>query len=114
MEIMKKSPVHFEETSEIPMIEGIFRRNLAHFRDASLNLFRLEKDSKIPLHKHMNAQMGYVLKGKMRMFNGSSEYIVKTGSSYIFEQWEPHGVEILEDSEIIEVFLPCRHEFLEK
>ena len=37
---------------------------------------------------------------------------MKPGSSYVFDSMETHSAEVLEDSEVIEVFAPMRPEYV--
>jgi len=106
-----KNPVSLNDVEEVQPIERIFRQTLAFNKEAMLCHFKLLKNSKIPLHKHIHTQIGYVLVGKVNFFTEKDSFIAEPGSSYVFDGNEKHGAEILEDAEIIEVFCPCREEY---
>ena len=97
----------------VEMMPGIFRRTMSYNEETMLCHFTMNKGSNIPLHKHVAAQNGYVLKGKLRFFTEDGQDIfVETGDGYVFDSEEFHGSEILEDAEIIECFSPMRPEYL--
>ncbi len=104
-------------TSDIDPVEGpegILRRSLAYSKDALLCTFTMKKGATIPLHNHIHGQIGYVIKGKLQFLTEKGGFIAQTGDSYVFNSEEKHGAEVLEDSEVIEVFTPCRDEYLPK
>jgi quercetin dioxygenase-like cupin family protein len=103
------------EQKPVEMFPGIFRRTMSYNNETMLCHFTLGKGTNIPLHKHVAAQNGYVLKGKLRFFTEDGrDIIVVAGDGYVFDSEELHGSEMLEDSEIIECFSPMRPEYLSK
>jgi quercetin dioxygenase-like cupin family protein len=110
-EIGTGNPINLENIKEVKALDGIFRKTLSYNQDTMLCHFRMEKNSIIPLHNHINAQIGYVLSGKIKFLTEDSDFIVKEGDSYVFGPNEKHGAEILEDSLVIEVFTPYRPEY---
>lgn len=106
-----KNPINLNDIKEIKALEGIYRKTLAFNHDAMLCHFKMLKGSKIQLHNHINAQVGYVLSGKVKFLTEKSDFIVTTGDSYIFDANEKHGAVILEDAIVIEVFTPVRPEY---
>ena len=92
---------------------GILRKTLAYNHEAMLCHFKLDKGSQIPLHSHRASQIGYVVKGKVRFRaeKPEDEFEVAAGDSYVFSEHVKHGADILEDSELIEVFSPMREEY---
>ena len=73
--------------------------------------FTLEKNANIPIHTHKEHQIGYVIKGKLKFLTEKGEFIAKEGDSYVFDSNEKHGAEVLEDSEVIDVFNPAREDY---
>ncbi|MBD3194000.1 MAG: cupin domain-containing protein [Candidatus Lokiarchaeota archaeon] len=76
-----------------------------------LCIFYLEKNAFVPLHHHEEHQIGYVLKGKLRFLIKEGDFLAEEGDSYIFNSNEEHGAEVLEDTEVIEVFSPSREDY---
>jgi quercetin dioxygenase-like cupin family protein len=73
----------------------------------------MQKGLKLELHKHVAAQVGYVIKGKVRFIKEDGESIVAiAGTSYVFDSNEVHGIDqVYELSEVIECFAPMRPEY---
>ena len=91
---------------------GIFRTTLSFQEHSMLCHFKMTRGSAIPLHNHESVQHGYVLRGKLRfLLNEGKSFIATPGTSYVFDPWEHHGAEVLEDSEVIEFFTPMRPEY---
>ena len=107
------NPINVKNIQPFEALPGIFRHTLAYNQDTMLCLFKLEKGEEIPLHNHVNVQIGYIIKGKIRFLSEhpDNEFIATTGDSYVFEADEMHGAEVIEDTELIEVFYPYRPEY---
>ena len=105
------NPINLREISEVEALSGIYRRTLAYNQDGMLCHFRMEKGSKVPLHNHIHSQIGFVISGKLKFFTETSEFIASEGDSYVFSSLEKHGAEILEDSVVVEIFIPMREEY---
>jgi quercetin dioxygenase-like cupin family protein len=103
---------HLSEIQPIEMLNGIFRRTLCFNKDLMLCHFILEKDSEIPMHKHKESQVGYVIKGKMKFLTKDKNFIVSEGDCYLFQSNEEHGATILEETEIIDIFNPYRVDYI--
>ncbi len=74
--------------------------------------FILKKGTVIPLHHHKAVQNGYVISGKLKFLRSDGDsFIAEAGTGYVFNSDEEHGVEVLEDSEVIECFAPMRPEY---
>jgi quercetin dioxygenase-like cupin family protein len=93
--------------------EGIFRRTLSWNDQAMTCHFTLTRGATIPLHHHPAVQSGYVLRGKVRFYRGDDgeTFIAEAGTSYVFDPEEKHGVDVLEETEIVEFFTPLRAEY---
>jgi quercetin dioxygenase-like cupin family protein len=100
------------EVQSVKMLKGIFRRTLCFNNELMLCHFILKKDAELPVHKHKEHQVGYVIKGKMKFITEKGDFIVQEGDSYIFQSNEKHGAIIIEDSEVIDVFNPSRVDYL--
>ena len=76
--------------------------------------FRMKRGARIPLHNHEAGQHGFVISGRVHFLQkGGPGFDAPAGSSYVFGSWEEHGAEVLEDSEVIEVFTPMRPEYVD-
>lgn len=66
----------------------------------------------VPLHSHPNEQSGYVISGKYCLKVGKQEDILIAGDSYSIPANVPHGIEIIEAGEVVDVFTPPRQDYL--
>lgn len=106
------NPINKKTVKAIEALPGIFRRTLTYNDNVMLCHFEMKKGSQIPLHQHVHVQDGYCIAGKVRFFTKTGEFIVTAGDSYIFDSNEAHGAEILENSDVVEIFTPCRIEYI--
>ena len=99
----------------LPSVEnpaGIFRTTLSYGPSIMMCHFDMKKGAIVPMHGHTAAQNGYMIRGKIRFKRGETgSFIAEPGCSWFFEGNEPHGAEVLEDSEVIECFSPMRPEY---
>jgi len=95
-----------------PHLKGIMRKTLVYGEKTLLAQFHLEKGSIVPPHKHPYEQTGYMLRGKILFKEGDQECVVEEGDSWCFLANVEHAAEILEDSDIVELFSPVREDYL--
>jgi quercetin dioxygenase-like cupin family protein len=95
-------------------IKGVERKTLVYGEKTLTAKFMLKKDSTIPLHAHPHEQAGYLLKGHLRFSVGTEKWDAQPGDAWCFPGGVEHGVEIMEDSVVIEVFSPVREDYLPK
>ena len=80
--------------------------------NTSMSVFRLEKGSVIPVHKHPHEQTGYLVSGSMKFNLDGQIHDAGPGDSWNIPGNIEHGVEVLEDTVVIEVFSPVREDYL--
>ena len=95
----------------VEMLPGIVRTTLCWDEASMLCQFTLRAGSSIPLHSHAAAQNGYVISGRLRFLKQDGSIEVGPGDGYLFAGGEIHGLEVLDDSELIECFAPMRPEY---
>lgn len=66
----------------------------------------------VPEHSHPNEQSGYVISGKYRIRFGNTDEVLMPGDSYSIPENVPHGWEVIEAGEVIDVFTPIRRDYL--
>lgn len=96
------------------MLEGVDRQNPVHGEKTHLLKFRLHKDAVIPIHDHPHEQTGYLLQGKMVMIIEGEECPLESGDSWSLRGGVPHGVKVLEECLVLEVFSPVREEYFDE
>jgi len=97
----------------INLIDGVKFISLVNGNKTHMTEFRLEKGSTIPLHSHPQEQTGYLVSGRLK-FTVSNETIeAQPGDAWNLDSDIEHGVEVLEDSLVIEIFSPPREDYLQ-
>jgi quercetin dioxygenase-like cupin family protein len=94
------------------VLEGIEIKTLVHGRETLMTEFRLKKDSALPEHSHEQEQTGYLVSGKIRLFIDGESQVMGPGDSWMIPSNVRHRAEILEDSTALEIFSPCRSDYL--
>ena len=95
-------------------MEGIEQKTRAYGEKTLMTEFLLRKDSTLPRHTHPHEQIGYLVKGHIRLSIGMEKFDAQAGDSWCITGGVEHGAEIIEDSVAIEVFSPVREDYLPK
>lgn len=95
------------------LLPGIRMQPLVHGEKTLLVRFELASGSGIPMHAHPHEQTGHLISGHVIFVTqDGAEVDVTPGDAWCFPGNERHGVRVLEDSVIVEVFSPVREEYL--
>lgn len=86
-------------------------KTIAYGEKMLMTEFILAKDSELPEHAHIHEQIGYLVKGKIKLYINSKSKTIKPGDSWCIPSNVKHKAEILEDSVAIEIFNPYREEY---
>lgn len=105
--------VKAEQVKQVEMAPGVLRRTLGHGEEMLLCEFSVAAESEVPVHSHPHAQVGYVVRGRMRLSIDDEAQTFKAGDSYYIPGDAPHGALMLEDSVVVDVFCPPREDYLE-
>lgn len=103
----KAAAVGFEDA-----LPGIQRRTLVFGEKTLMTEFLMEADTVLPRHSHPHEQIGYLVRGRMRLCLGTEKFEVEPGDSWCIPGGMEHNAEILEPSLAIEVFAPGRTDYL--
>ncbi|MDE6125919.1 MAG: cupin domain-containing protein, partial [Muribaculaceae bacterium] len=66
-------------------------------------------------HQHPHEQCGFVVSGRYRLIVNAEpeiDVILTSGDSYAIPGGTPHSFEVLEGGEVVDVFTPCREDYL--
>jgi quercetin dioxygenase-like cupin family protein len=96
------------------MREGVLRQSLAHGDKTHMVKFRLQAGVEIPTHEHPHEQTGFLLQGKMIMVIEGEECPLEAGDSWSLRGGVPHGVKVLDECLVLEIFSPVREEYMEE
>ena len=107
----------FTENKAVPSADiggGVTRKVLSY----SSNLMTVEllfpKGAVGALHSHPHEQIGYIISGSLvYQEEGCEDKILHTGDTYYVAPNVVHGVQILEDTKLLDVFTPMREDFVQ-
>ena len=92
--------------------QGVTRQMLAHDEQVMMVKIAFEKDAVGAAHTHPHTQVTYIVSGRFRFTNEGETHEVSSGDSLYFAPNVSHGTLCLEAGELIDVFTPCRKDFL--
>jgi len=95
----------------VEMFDGVKRQSLIWGERTHMVKFLLQKGKEIPLHTHQHEQTGYLLGGRMVMQINGKDYELAEGDSWSIKSMVPHGVRVLDDCTVLEVFSPVREDY---
>lgn len=108
-----KTGFFFEENCEWENAgEGVRRKILSYDKDMMLVQVEFKKDAAAPLHKHPHKQFSYITKGSFEVNINVEKKIQKKGDGYLVLPNLKHSVTAIEDSILVDVFVPFREDFL--
>lgn len=85
---------------------------LATGTEGMVTKMRFKEGDNVPFHTHRNIQSGYVISGRMRLRTRDLDETLGPGDSYSIPADLEHSIEVLEEGEVIDVFVPPREDFL--
>lgn len=101
-----------KDIKEIDLGGGTSRKVLAHNDKMLIAEVHFEKDSVGTVHSHVHTQCTYVVEGSFVFSIDGKEQTVKKGDSIVFESNVKHGCKCIEEGYVIDIFNPCREDFL--
>jgi quercetin dioxygenase-like cupin family protein len=91
---------------------GVRRRFLTAAR-MTIARFSLARGAVVPQHSHDHEQVSYVVSGALKFRVAGDEIVVRGGEALQIPSWAEHGVEAIEDTEVIDVFAPLRQDWVD-
>ena len=92
--------------------DGLTRLVGAYNERLFLAEHRMEKGWAGSAHSHPHDQMAYVISGRVRVIAGGRVFEAAAGDSFVIRGGVEHQATALEDSVVIDVFTPCREDYL--
>ena len=106
----------FVENKNIPTTDlggGVRRKVLAYSKNLMTVELRFEKGAVGAPHSHPHEQIGYIISGKLVYQEaGQEDKILGTGDTYYVAPNVVHGVQILEETKLLDIFTPMREDFV--
>lgn len=99
------------DTMEGETLSAMIERRTVTGDQAQVSLFHLKAGAEVPRHQHENEQLTIVLSGAIRFVYGPADEESRTlrpGEVLVTPPDLPHRVEVLEDTQVIDVFAPPR------
>ncbi len=91
---------------------GLVRRFVTASRFTIAN-FDMKRGCVVPSHAHENEQVSYVVSGALKFDVAGKPVIVRAGELLQIPPQVPHGVEVLEDAHVIDIFSPIRQDWID-
>ncbi|MCC8145208.1 MAG: cupin domain-containing protein [Bacteroidales bacterium] len=112
---MSQSKAFFvaKEEKIYPAGEKTTRQFVAYDDNIMMVKVMFETGAVGPVHTHPHVQTCYVAKGKFEIDINGEKKILEAGDGFLAEPNIPHGVKCIEEGILIDVFNPCRKDFLE-
>jgi quercetin dioxygenase-like cupin family protein len=88
-------------------------RQAIHTAQMTVARLEMKAGAAVPVHHHHNAQLTMVQSGSLKfLLADGREVIVGAGEVLDLPPQAPHGVEVLEDSVVIDLFTPRRDDWI--
>jgi quercetin dioxygenase-like cupin family protein len=91
---------------------GLTRTVLAFNDKLFLARHTMRKDWAGALHSHPHEQIVYVISGHLRVMTPGAVFEISAGDSFLVRGGVQHAATALEDSVVIDVFTPCREDYI--
>jgi quercetin dioxygenase-like cupin family protein len=103
---------HYEARTDRELAPGIEITYLCHGEKTLMARFHLAAGAALPLHSHPHEQTGYLISGHLTFDIDGDVFDARPGDSWCIPGDMVHGVDVLDDTIIIEVFAPRRDAYL--
>ena len=92
---------------------GTKRKILSYSKNLMTVELTFEKGAVGPKHSHPHEQIGYIISGKLiYQEEGCPDKVLETGDTYYVAPNAVHGVQVLEDTKLLDIFTPMREDFV--
>ncbi len=109
----KSVPFFFGEKAKVYTAgEGMTRQFIGYDDDIMMVKVMFEKDAIGVAHMHLHSQTSYILSGEFEVTIDGETNLLKAGDGFFIEPNVIHGCVCREKGDILDVFSPCREDFL--
>ncbi len=91
---------------------GLTRKVMAYNDKLFLAEHQMLKGWVGSVHSHPHEQIVYVVRGHLKITSQGKTFEVRAGDSFAVRGGVEHGASALEDSLVIDVFTPCREDYI--
>ncbi|MBX6360847.1 MAG: cupin domain-containing protein [Acidobacterium ailaaui] len=96
------------------VFDGVYRKILGYNDSLMMVKVRIDGGIRFPEHSHPHVQTTYVASGRYEVTVGGHKQVLSSGDSYFVLPDVPHSTVCIESGVLIDVFSPCREDFLKK
>jgi quercetin dioxygenase-like cupin family protein len=104
--------VKHEAAQESKPEQGLTRKVLAYNDKLFLAEHQMTKGWVGSVHSHPHEQIVYVVRGYLKVTSQGKTFEVRAGDSFVVRGGVEHGASAVEDSLVIDVFTPCREDYI--
>jgi quercetin dioxygenase-like cupin family protein len=91
---------------------GLTRHVLAYNDKLFLAEHQMVKGWAGAMHSHRHDQVVYVVRGRLKVNCLGKTFELRTGDTFVVRGGVQHGASAIEDSLVIDVFTPCREDYI--
>lgn len=91
---------------------GLKRRVLAYNEKLFLAEHEMVKGWTGTMHSHPHDQIVYVVRGHLQVTSQGKTFDIRTGDTFVVRGGVEHGASALEESLVVDVFTPCRDDYI--
>ncbi|MBR2528494.1 MAG: cupin domain-containing protein [Blautia sp.] len=92
---------------------GVSRKILSYSKNLMAAELVFPKGAVGAKHSHPHEQIGYIVSGRLIFQEeGQADQVLQSGDTYYVAPNVIHGVEILEDTKLLDIFTPMREDFV--
>jgi quercetin dioxygenase-like cupin family protein len=104
--------VQHEAARESEPEPGLIRRVMAYNDKLFLAEHQMVKGWAGAAHSHVHDQVVYVVRGHLKVTCQEKIFDLRAGDSFVVRGGVEHGASAVEDSVVIDVFTPCREDYI--
>jgi quercetin dioxygenase-like cupin family protein len=104
--------VTFDAAPESKPEPGLTRKVMAYNDKLFLAEHQMVKGWVGTVHSHPHDQVVYVVRGHLKVTCQGKTFEIRSGDSFVVRGGVDHGASALEDSLVIDVFTPCREDYI--
>jgi quercetin dioxygenase-like cupin family protein len=91
---------------------GLTRRVMAYNDKLFLAEHQMVKGWAGSAHTHAHDQVVYVVRGHLKVTCQGKTFDLRAGDSFVVRGGVEHGASAVEDSVVIDIFTPCREDYI--
>ena len=91
---------------------GLTRKVMAYNDKLFLAEHRMVKGWVGSVHSHPHDQVVYIVRGHLRVSCQGKTFEIRSGDSFVVRGGVEHGASAVEDSVVVDVFTPCREDYI--